>query len=161
MIIHFINPYYVNPPSSPSPVPTNFLSFSRNSYILPSLQEIRNNPMLCGTPNPQIISPGPRPIPPRPIPPQPILPQPQIPLLAMRNNNYPPLLLPPPPPPPPLQAPVTVLQPKKSMEEQPSSDDCTKPLIQKLEKPYKAEVKGDGNILNSSDLDMLDLTLKL
>eukprot|EP00257_Ricinus_communis_P009776 XP_002528836.2 uncharacterized protein LOC8263762 [Ricinus communis] len=132
------NPYNTNPSSSASSMPPNLLSFSPNSYNLPSLQETRNNPMLSG--NPQMVSP-------RPIFP----PQPPLSLLAMRkNNNYPSIGS-------QLQISVALSQ-RKTMEEHPSVD-CTKPFIEQLDKPYssKTEMKDD----NKSDLDMLDLTLKL
>ncbi|KAJ9145723.1 hypothetical protein P3X46_028069 [Hevea brasiliensis] len=48
------------------------------------------------------------------------------------------------------------------MMEEPASD-WTRPFLQQLEKPfsYKIELKGVDDNRNTSDLDMLDLTLKL
>ncbi|KDP40350.1 hypothetical protein JCGZ_02348 [Jatropha curcas] len=119
--------------------PTHPLPFNPNAYNLPCNFQERNsstNPMFSATP--QMFSSRPTF---------------QSPLssMATKNSNY--------------TMPFSLATSKKklTMAEQ-ASGDCTKPFLQQLEKPltpYKNEFKGIHNNRNRSDLDMLDLTLKL
>ncbi|KAJ9182297.1 hypothetical protein P3X46_006305 [Hevea brasiliensis] len=127
------NPF-TNPSSQASLPPT--LPFTPNSYNLPcNFQE--RNPIFNATP-PLILSHRPTS-------------QPQISLLGARNNytigsQQVPF---------PYQWQREVMM----MEEPPS--DRTRPFLQQLEKPYKIELKGINDDRNISELDILDLTLKL
>ncbi|OAY55555.1 hypothetical protein MANES_03G163100v8 [Manihot esculenta] len=128
------NPF-ANPSSQASLPPT--LPFTPNSYSQLASNFQERNPIFSSSPQ-MIVSMRPTS-------------QPQISLMGVRNSWSHQVPFPP------------QLQRKMMMMEDPPSCDFTKPLLQQLEKPfpYKIELKGINDNRNSSDLDMLDLTLKL